>query len=53
LDKYDEFVNELLLDSDANKIIAALLKMAYKNELSEDNYKQIDKVGTRQTYSTN
>lgn len=53
LDKYDEFVNELLLDGDANKIIAALLKMAYKNELSEDNYKQIDKVGTRQTYSNN
>ncbi|MFZ2150580.1 MAG: DEAD/DEAH box helicase [Candidatus Absconditicoccaceae bacterium] len=53
LDKYGEFVSELLVDNDANKIIAALLKMAYQNELSEDNYRPIDKAGTRQAYSSN
>jgi len=37
-------VNELLVDNDPNKVIAALLKMAYQNELSEDNYKPIDKA---------
>lgn len=52
LDKYNDFVNELLVDNDPNKIIAALLKMAYQNELSEDNYKPIDKAGTRQAYSS-
>jgi hypothetical protein len=41
-----------LIDNDANKIIAALLKMAYQNELSEDNYRPIDKAGTRQAYSS-
>jgi hypothetical protein len=43
LDKYNDFVNDLLIDNEPNKIIAALLKMAYQNELSEDKYKPIEK----------
>jgi len=53
LDRYNDFVTDLLVDNDPNKVIAALLKMAYQNELSEDNYKPIDKAGSKQSYSNN
>ncbi|MEI8252713.1 MAG: hypothetical protein WCG25_03025 [bacterium] len=46
-------MTDLLVDNDPNKVIAALLKMAYQNELSEDNYKPIDKAGSKQSYSNN
>ncbi len=52
LDKYNDFVNDLLIDNEPNKIIAALLKMAYQNELSEDKYKPIEKSSWRQSYSS-
>jgi ATP-dependent RNA helicase DeaD len=51
LDKYSDFVDSLLEDKDPRQIVAALLKMAYQNELNEDNYKSIDKMTSR-SFST-
>jgi len=50
-EKYLKFAQELTKTNESEKVIAALLKMAYQNELNEDNYRTIEKLHSKWWWS--